>query len=45
MLGGVGRRRRVDAIRVRNVRLHSIASDEFAVEAYVVKEIDVHGNR
>jgi diaminohydroxyphosphoribosylaminopyrimidine deaminase/5-amino-6-(5-phosphoribosylamino)uracil reductase len=36
--GGVGRRRRNDAIRVRNVRLHSIATDEFAVEAWLEKE-------
>jgi diaminohydroxyphosphoribosylaminopyrimidine deaminase/5-amino-6-(5-phosphoribosylamino)uracil reductase len=33
--GGVGRRRRKDAIQVRDVRLHSIASDEFAVEAWL----------
>jgi diaminohydroxyphosphoribosylaminopyrimidine deaminase / 5-amino-6-(5-phosphoribosylamino)uracil reductase len=36
--GGVGRRRRNDAIRVHNVRLHSIATDEFAVEAWLEKE-------
>ena len=42
MAGGIGRRRRVDAIRVRDLQLHSIAPDEFAVEAYVVKELDVH---
>jgi diaminohydroxyphosphoribosylaminopyrimidine deaminase/5-amino-6-(5-phosphoribosylamino)uracil reductase len=45
MAGGIGRRRRADAIRVRNVQLHPIAPDEFAVEAYVVKEMDVHGDR
>jgi len=33
--GGTGRRRRKDAIRFRNVRLHSIAPDEFAVEAWL----------
>jgi diaminohydroxyphosphoribosylaminopyrimidine deaminase/5-amino-6-(5-phosphoribosylamino)uracil reductase len=44
MAGGIGRRRRVDAIRVRNVQLHPIAPDEFAVEGYVVKETDVHGD-
>ncbi len=38
MAGGVGRRRREDAITVRGVRTHSIAPDEFAVEAYVNKE-------
>jgi diaminohydroxyphosphoribosylaminopyrimidine deaminase/5-amino-6-(5-phosphoribosylamino)uracil reductase len=42
MAGGIGRRRRIDAIRVRNVQLHPISPDEFAVEAYVVKELDVH---
>lgn len=36
--GGVGRRRRNDAIRVHNVRVHSVATDEFAVEAWLEKE-------
>jgi len=36
--GGAGRRRRADAIRFKNVTLHSIAPDEFAVEAYMIKE-------
>jgi diaminohydroxyphosphoribosylaminopyrimidine deaminase/5-amino-6-(5-phosphoribosylamino)uracil reductase len=45
MAGGIGRRRRVDAIRIRDLELHSIAPNEFAVEGYVVKETDVHGNR
>ena len=45
MAGGIGRRRRVDAIRIRDLALHSISPDEFAVEGYVVKETDVHGNR
>jgi diaminohydroxyphosphoribosylaminopyrimidine deaminase/5-amino-6-(5-phosphoribosylamino)uracil reductase len=35
--GGAGRRRRVDAIRFKNVRLHSITPDEFAVEAWMEK--------
>jgi diaminohydroxyphosphoribosylaminopyrimidine deaminase / 5-amino-6-(5-phosphoribosylamino)uracil reductase len=35
--GGAGRRRRRDAIRVRNVGVHSIAPDEFAVEAWLDK--------
>ena len=35
MAGGPGRRRRVDAIGVYDLTLHSIAKDEFAVEAYV----------
>ena len=39
MAGGIGRRRRIDAIRVRDVRLHSIAPDEFAVEGYIEKEL------
>lgn len=38
MAGGVGRRRRSDAIRIRDVRLHSITPDEFAVEGYVLKD-------
>jgi diaminohydroxyphosphoribosylaminopyrimidine deaminase / 5-amino-6-(5-phosphoribosylamino)uracil reductase len=33
--GGAGRRRRKDAIRFRDVKLHSIAKDEFAVEAWL----------
>jgi diaminohydroxyphosphoribosylaminopyrimidine deaminase/5-amino-6-(5-phosphoribosylamino)uracil reductase len=37
--GGVGRRRRADAIVFRDVKLHPIAPDEFAVEAWLVKEI------
>ena len=37
--GGVGRRRRNDAIKVRNVRLHSVATDEFAVEAWLEKPL------
>ncbi len=36
--GGAGRRRRVDAIRLHNVALHTITEDEFAVEAYVLRE-------
>jgi diaminohydroxyphosphoribosylaminopyrimidine deaminase/5-amino-6-(5-phosphoribosylamino)uracil reductase len=36
--GGPGRRRRKDAIRFRDVKLHSIAQDEFAVEAWLEKE-------
>jgi diaminohydroxyphosphoribosylaminopyrimidine deaminase / 5-amino-6-(5-phosphoribosylamino)uracil reductase len=35
MAGGPGRRRRVDAIGVRDLTLHNVAKDEFAVEAYV----------
>jgi diaminohydroxyphosphoribosylaminopyrimidine deaminase/5-amino-6-(5-phosphoribosylamino)uracil reductase len=40
LAGGIGRRRRSDAIRVYGVTLHAIPPDEFAVEGY----IDVHGN-
>jgi diaminohydroxyphosphoribosylaminopyrimidine deaminase/5-amino-6-(5-phosphoribosylamino)uracil reductase len=36
--GGAGRRRRVDAIRFHNLKLHSIAPDEFAVEAWLTKQ-------
>lgn len=35
--GGAGRKRRVDAILFRDVRLHPISTEEFAVEAYLVK--------
>lgn len=38
VVGGAGRKRRKDAIRFRDVRLLPIATDEFAVEAYMVKE-------
>jgi diaminohydroxyphosphoribosylaminopyrimidine deaminase/5-amino-6-(5-phosphoribosylamino)uracil reductase len=38
LAGGIGRRRRVDAIRIHGVRLHPIPPDEFALEGYV----DVH---
>ena len=35
--GGVGRRRRSDAIVFGSVTLHHISEDEFAVEAWLVK--------
>lgn len=35
--GGVGRQRRVDAIRLEDLRLHPVAPEEFAVEAWVRK--------
>ena len=35
--GGIGRLRRADAIRFKDVRLHQITEDEFAVEAWVAK--------
>lgn len=35
--GGAGRQRRVDAIQFRQLTLHSITADEFAVEAYLEK--------
>lgn len=38
MAGGVGRRRRADAIRIHHTELHRIAPDEFAVEGYIVRE-------
>jgi diaminohydroxyphosphoribosylaminopyrimidine deaminase/5-amino-6-(5-phosphoribosylamino)uracil reductase len=40
LAGGIGRRRRADAIRVRHVTVHSIPPDEFVVEGYV----DVYGD-
>lgn len=42
LAGGIGRRRRADAIRLHNITLHSIPPDEFAVEGYVA---DVYRNR
>jgi diaminohydroxyphosphoribosylaminopyrimidine deaminase/5-amino-6-(5-phosphoribosylamino)uracil reductase len=36
--GGAGRKRRADAIRFRNVTLHPIPPDEYAVEAWMEKE-------
>lgn len=39
MAGGSGRRRRADAIRVHGVEVHTIAPDEFAVEAWVDREL------
>lgn len=38
VVGGVGRRRRADAILFRDVTLHKITKDEFAVEAWLVKD-------
>jgi diaminohydroxyphosphoribosylaminopyrimidine deaminase/5-amino-6-(5-phosphoribosylamino)uracil reductase len=38
LAGGIGRRRRSDAIRVRGITIHPIPPDEFAVEGY----LDVH---
>ena len=35
--GGLGRTRRVDAIQLHNIRLHSIPPDEFAVEGDIVR--------
>ena len=35
--GGTGRRRRADAIRFRDVKLHPITANEFAVEAWLEK--------
>ena len=35
--GGRGRRRRADAMLLRDVKLHPMSRDEFAVEAWVVK--------
>jgi diaminohydroxyphosphoribosylaminopyrimidine deaminase/5-amino-6-(5-phosphoribosylamino)uracil reductase len=36
--GGAGRRSRREALRFRNVRVEMITEEEFAVEAYLVKE-------
>ena len=39
VVGGLGRRRRVDAILIENVSVHNISANEFAVEGYVQKEL------
>jgi diaminohydroxyphosphoribosylaminopyrimidine deaminase/5-amino-6-(5-phosphoribosylamino)uracil reductase len=41
LAGGIGRRRRADAIRIHKIAIHPIPPDEFAVEGYV----DVHRDR
>jgi len=38
VIGGAGRLRRADAILFHRVKLHRITSDEFAVEAWLVKD-------
>jgi diaminohydroxyphosphoribosylaminopyrimidine deaminase/5-amino-6-(5-phosphoribosylamino)uracil reductase len=38
VVGGAGRKRRKDAILFRGLRLHQITEEEFAVEAYMVKD-------
>lgn len=38
MAGGAGRRRRIDAIAVERIRIHTIAADEFAIEGYVHRD-------
>jgi diaminohydroxyphosphoribosylaminopyrimidine deaminase/5-amino-6-(5-phosphoribosylamino)uracil reductase len=38
LAGGIGRRRRSDAIRIHNVAVHLIPPDEFAVEGYVHRD-------
>lgn len=35
--GGAGRQRRIDAILLNRLTVHSVSTNEFAVEAYVVK--------
>ena len=40
LAGGIGRRRRSDAMQVHNVTIHPIPPDEFAIEGY----LDVHRN-
>jgi len=36
--GGIGRRRRADAILLNDVNVHAISKDEFAIEAWVMKD-------
>ena len=39
MAGGAGRRRRADAIQIRDLVLHNIAPNEFAVEGWIEKDL------
>ena len=41
MVGGVGRRSRSGALRLEDLKILPIAKDEFAVEAYIVKQTSV----
>ncbi len=41
MVGGVGRRSRSGALQLKDLKILPIAKDEFAVEAYVVKQTSV----
>jgi diaminohydroxyphosphoribosylaminopyrimidine deaminase/5-amino-6-(5-phosphoribosylamino)uracil reductase len=38
LAGGIGRRRRSDAIRIENVTIHQIPPDEFAIEGNVHRD-------
>jgi diaminohydroxyphosphoribosylaminopyrimidine deaminase / 5-amino-6-(5-phosphoribosylamino)uracil reductase len=38
VVGGAGRKRRKDALRFRNVRIHQLPPEEFAVEAWLDKD-------
>jgi diaminohydroxyphosphoribosylaminopyrimidine deaminase/5-amino-6-(5-phosphoribosylamino)uracil reductase len=38
LAGGIGRRRRADAIRIHGVTIHQIPPDEFAIEGYVHRD-------
>jgi diaminohydroxyphosphoribosylaminopyrimidine deaminase/5-amino-6-(5-phosphoribosylamino)uracil reductase len=38
VIGGHGRQRRIDAVRLDRLTVTSVSTDEFAVEAYVVKD-------
>ena len=40
LAGGIGRRRRADAMRIHGITIHPIPPDEFAVEGY----LDVYGD-
>ncbi|MEX2301338.1 MAG: bifunctional diaminohydroxyphosphoribosylaminopyrimidine deaminase/5-amino-6-(5-phosphoribosylamino)uracil reductase RibD [Bryobacterales bacterium] len=44
LAGGIGRRSRSGAIRLRNLRTFPVGPDEFAVEAYLIKEQDSGAN-
>jgi diaminohydroxyphosphoribosylaminopyrimidine deaminase/5-amino-6-(5-phosphoribosylamino)uracil reductase len=44
LAGGIGRRSRSGAIRLRNLTTFPVGPDEFAVEAYLVKEEDTRSD-
>ncbi len=44
LAGGIGRRRRSDAIRIHGITIHQIPPDEFAVEGYLEGHLEGHAD-